>query len=42
MARSVRPDDLKKAGVGMEKVVAEGTAEVKRIVEAARRVLESA
>lgn len=34
-------DDLKRAGVKMEKVVEGGNAEVKRVVEGARRVLES-
>ena len=37
----VRPDDLKKAGTQMEKVVEKGTAEVKRLVDNARKVLDS-
>ncbi|KAK5135349.1 hypothetical protein LTR08_005291 [Meristemomyces frigidus] len=41
LGKSARPDDLKKAGTGMEKVVEKGTAEVKRIVDGARKVLES-
>ena len=40
IARTVRPDDLKKAGDGMEKVVERGLEEVKKVVEGARRVLE--
>ncbi|KAK3666163.1 hypothetical protein LTR22_002827 [Elasticomyces elasticus] len=39
--KSARPDDLKKAGTAMEKVVEKGTAEVKRIVDSAKKVLES-
>ena len=39
--RKVLPDDLKKAQGMMEKVVERGNAEVKRIVEAAKKVLES-
>lgn len=41
LGKSARPDDLKKGGVAMEKVVERGTAEVKRVVEGARKVLES-
>lgn len=41
LAKSARPDDLKKAGVAMEKVVEKGVGEVKRIVDGARKVLES-
>ena len=41
LAKSARPDDLKKAGDKMEKVVQKGEGEVKRVVEAARKVLES-
>lgn len=41
VAKSARPDDLKKAGERMEKVVEKGSAEVKKIVEAAKKVLES-
>ncbi|KAI6806361.1 ribosome recycling factor [Hortaea werneckii] len=39
--KSVRPDDLKKAGTQMEKVVEKGTAELKRVVDNAKKVLES-
>ncbi|KXT07670.1 hypothetical protein AC578_10204 [Pseudocercospora eumusae] len=39
--KSVRPDDLKKAGTMMEKVVEKGTAELKKIVDNAKKVLES-
>jgi len=38
--RSALPDDLKKAGTAMEKVVEKGTTEVKRVAEGARKVLE--
>lgn len=41
LAKSARPDDLKKAGERMEKVVEGGTAAVKKVVEAARKVLDS-
>lgn len=41
LAKSARPDDLKKAGAQMEKVVEKGTAEVKRIVDGARKVLDT-
>ena len=41
LSKSARPDDLKKAGTQMEKVVEKGAAEVKRVVENARKVLES-
>ena len=37
----IRSDDLKKAGDKMEKVVQAGTAEVKKIVDSAKKVLES-
>nr|POF19930.1 ribosome-recycling factor [Quercus suber] len=40
LGKSARPDDLKKAGAGMEKVVEKGSGEVKRIVDAAKKVLE--
>jgi ribosome recycling factor len=40
LGRKVRPDDLKKAGVKMEKVIEKATAEVKGIVDGARRALE--
>ena len=39
--RSVLPDDLQKAGKVMEDVVKKGHGEVKRIVEGAKKVLES-
>ena len=38
--KSARPDDLKKAGDRMEKIVEKGQAEVKKVVENARKVLE--
>ncbi|GAB7348811.1 hypothetical protein MBLNU459_g7527t2 [Dothideomycetes sp. NU459] len=41
LAKSARPDDLKKAGQLMEKVVEKGAGEVKRIVDGARKVLDS-
>ncbi|KAK5172156.1 uncharacterized protein LTR77_003794 [Saxophila tyrrhenica] len=41
LAKSALPDDLKKAGTQMEKVVEKGTAEVKRVVDSAKKVLES-
>ncbi|MCJ1302324.1 Heat shock protein ssb1, partial [Hypocenomyce scalaris] len=40
IARTVGPDDLRRAGERMEKVVEKGAAEVKKVVEGARRVLE--
>lgn len=40
-ATKARPDDLKKAADRMEKVVEKGSAEVKRIVDAAKKMLES-
>lgn len=36
----MRPDDLKKAGTMMEKVVEKGTVEVKKVVDTAKKVLE--
>lgn len=39
--KTIRPDDLKKATDKMEKVVAEGSAEVKKIVDSAKKMLES-
>lgn len=39
--KSARPDDLKKAGTMMEKVVEKGTAELKKVVDNAKKVLES-
>lgn len=41
LGKSSRPDDLKKAGAGMEKVVEKCSVEVKRIVDVAKKVLES-
>jgi ribosome recycling factor len=41
VGKTARPDELKKAGAAMEKVVERGGTEVKRIVEAAKKVLES-
>ncbi|KAL9054598.1 MAG: hypothetical protein Q9162_004061 [Coniocarpon cinnabarinum] len=39
-ARSARPDDVKKAGDEMEKIVAAGNAEVRRIADTAKKALE--
>ncbi|KAF2204569.1 ribosome recycling factor [Delitschia confertaspora ATCC 74209] len=39
--KSVLPDDLQKAGKRMEEVVKKGHAEVKRIVDGAKKVLDS-
>ncbi len=39
-SKSARPDDLKKAGDKMEKIVEKGQAEVKKIVDNAKKVLE--
>lgn len=41
LSKAARPDELKKAGAAMEKVVERGSGEVKKVVEAARKVLES-
>jgi ribosome recycling factor len=41
LAKSARPDDLKKAGTQMEKVVEKGVAEVKKIVDAAKKALDA-
>ena len=41
LAKSARPDDLKKAGVRMEKVVEKGAGEVKRIVDGAKKALDA-
>lgn len=38
--KSARPDDLKKAGDKMEKIAEKGQAEVKKIVDSAKKVLE--
>lgn len=42
LSKAARPDDLKKAGAQMEKVVEKGSAEMKRVVDSAKKVLESA
>jgi ribosome recycling factor len=39
--RTALPDDLKKAGTQMERVVEKATSEVKKIVDGAKKVLES-
>lgn len=39
--KSARPDDLKKAGTMMEKVVEKGSAELKKVLDNAKKVLES-
>ncbi|KAI5366492.1 Putative ribosome recycling factor, RRF superfamily [Septoria linicola] len=39
--KTARPDDLKKAGTMMEKVVEKGSAELKKVVDNAKKVLES-
>lgn len=41
LEKAVLPDDLQKAGKLMEDVVKKGHGEVKRIVDGAKRVLES-
>lgn len=41
LSKSARPDELKKAQTAMEKVVEKGSGEVKKVVDAARKVLES-
>jgi ribosome recycling factor len=41
LAKSARPDDLKKAGTQMEKVVEKGVQEVKKIVDAAKKALDA-
>lgn len=41
LSKSARPDDLKKAGTMMEKVVEKGTAELKKVIDNAKKVLES-
>ncbi|KAK0929660.1 hypothetical protein LTR48_004997 [Friedmanniomyces endolithicus] len=40
VSKLARPDDLKKAGTGMEKVVERGMGEVKRVVEGVKKGLE--
>lgn len=39
--KTARPDELKKAGTAMEKVVEKGSGEVKKVVDSAKKVLES-
>lgn len=39
--KTARPDELKKAGTAMEKVVEKGSGEVKKVVDAAKKALES-
>jgi ribosome recycling factor len=39
--RTALPDDLKKAGTQMERVVEKAASEVKKIVDGAKKVLES-
>jgi ribosome recycling factor len=41
LSKTARPDELKKAGTAMEKVVEKGSGEVKKVVDAAKKVLES-
>lgn len=41
LTKGARPDDIKKAGDKMEKIVSEGTAETKKILDGAKKVLES-
>lgn len=41
LSKAARPDDLKKAGAQMEKVVEKGTAELKKVIDNAKKVLES-
>ncbi|EME38455.1 hypothetical protein DOTSEDRAFT_96214, partial [Dothistroma septosporum NZE10] len=41
LGKAARPDDLKKASIQMEKVVERGTSEVKKIVDNAKKVLDS-
>lgn len=41
LAKSARPDDLKKAGAQMEKVVEKGVAEVKKVVDGAKKALDA-
>ena len=40
VARKARPDDLKKAGDRMEKIVEKGNADVKKMVEGSKKALE--
>lgn len=39
--KTARPDDLKKAGDKMEKIVQQAQTEVKKLVDNAKKVLES-
>ena len=40
LARKARPDDLRKAGDRMEKIVEKGNADVKKMVERSKKALE--
>jgi ribosome recycling factor len=40
LKKVARPDDLKKAHKDMEKVVEKGNADVKKVVEAAKKAME--
>jgi ribosome recycling factor len=42
LKKAVRPDDLKKAHKEMEKVVEKGNADIKKIVDTARKTMEQA
>ncbi|KAI9850241.1 MAG: hypothetical protein M1838_005967 [Thelocarpon superellum] len=42
LERKVRPDDLRRAGKDMEKLVEGGTAELRRVVDAVKRALSGA
>lgn len=42
LGKKARPDDLKKAGDRMEKVIEAGVAEAKKIADSAKKVLETA
>ena len=41
LAKTARPDDLKKAGSLMEKVIEKGVAEVKKITDGAKKMLDA-
>jgi ribosome recycling factor len=40
LSKAARPDDIRKAHKEMEKVVEKGNADVKKVVEAARKAME--
>lgn len=42
LKKAVRPDDLKKAQKEMEKIVEKGVADIKKVVDAARKNMEQA